>query len=154
VVQKDAEHFCSMKGQVLDDYIDALLRKEGRTSADYAGKGAVKMDPRVPVLPNRYNFEGETDVGARHFDDKDPYLGPGEARPTTAVPRPLHTPLSAPVADGVKQVITPAGRDSIPHSGNRVDGSRGGAHGNSDGHGTGGDADDKAAKDGKGAKHG
>jgi NADH-quinone oxidoreductase subunit E len=141
VVQKDSEHFCSMKGKALDDYIDSLLKKEGKTSADYLGKGAVKMDPRVPVLPNRYTFEGETAVGARHFDDKDPYLKPGEAKPTTSVPRPLHTPLSSPVSGGVSQVMSETGRDSIPHSGNRVNGN---GHGNSDGH----------ADHGKGAKHG
>jgi NADH-quinone oxidoreductase subunit E len=140
VVQKDSEHFCSMKGKVLDDYIDSLLAKEGKTPADYAGKPAEKMDVRVPYLPKNYTFEGETQVGARHFDDKDPYLKPGEPKPTTAIPRPLHTPLSSPVADGVKQVSTPAGRDSIPHSGNRVNGSRSnGAH---------------ETRNGKGDKHG
>ena len=30
VVQKDFEHFCSMKGKALDAYIDGLLKKEGK----------------------------------------------------------------------------------------------------------------------------
>jgi hypothetical protein len=60
------------------------------------------MDLRVSVLPAHANFAGETDLGARHFDDKDPYLKTGQAARTTAVPPPLHTPFTAPVADGVK----------------------------------------------------
>jgi NADH-quinone oxidoreductase subunit E len=102
VVQKDFEHFCSMKGKVLDDYLDCLLKREGKSQEDYLGQAPVKMDLRVPVPPWHGNFEGETGTGARHFDDKDPYLAPGAARPTTVIPPPLHTPLSAPVADGVQ----------------------------------------------------
>lgn len=98
VVQKDNEHFCSMKGQALDDYIDALLAKEGKTSADYLGKAPVTMDLRVSVLPAHYNFEGETVSGARHFDDKDAYYPAGAGDRTTVVPPPLKTPLTAPVA--------------------------------------------------------
>lgn len=150
VVQKDSEHFCSMKGKLLDDYIDKLLKEEGKTSAEYKAKAPVKMDTRVSYLPKGYNFEGETQVGARHFDDKDPYSKPGEAKPTTAIPRPLHTPLSSPVSDGVKDVISEHGRDSIPHSGNRVENGHGG-HGGHNGHnGPGG----SPGSNGKGAKHG
>jgi NADH-quinone oxidoreductase subunit E len=102
VVQKDAEHFCSMKGPALDAYIDSLLTQEGKTSADYLGKQVVATDLRVSVLPSHYNFPGETEEGARHFDDKDPYLAPGAGSPgsarTTIVPPPLKTPLTAPVA--------------------------------------------------------
>jgi len=101
VVQKDFEHFCSMKGKALDDYIDSLLKREGKTAADYQGKAGVEMDLRVSVLPSHYNFEGETEMGARHFENKDPYFKPGEAPRTTTVPPPLKTPLTAPVADGV-----------------------------------------------------
>jgi NADH-quinone oxidoreductase subunit E len=105
VVQKDAEHFCSMRGAVLDAYIDKLLSAEGKTAADYAGPDApspVTMDLRVAVLPPHYNFPGELEVGARRFDDKDPYLAPqsgsDEAARVTTVPPPLKTPLTAPVA--------------------------------------------------------
>lgn len=107
VLQKDDEHFCSMKGKALDDYIDALLAKEGKTSADYTGPGApapVATDLRVPVLPQYYNFPGETEAGARRFDDKNPYfepVPPAEAPRTTIVPPPLKTPLTAPVAGSV-----------------------------------------------------
>jgi NADH-quinone oxidoreductase subunit E len=101
VVQKDNEHFCKMKGKVLDDYIDALLAQEGKTSADYTGANApapVATDLRIPVLPSHYNFPGETTEGARHFDNKDPYLAPGQGERVTSVPPPLKTPLTAPVA--------------------------------------------------------
>jgi NADH-quinone oxidoreductase subunit E len=101
VVQKDSEHFGCMQGKALDEYLDALLEKEGKTPEDYRGPTAASMDLRIPVLPNHYTFEGETGAGARQFDDKDPYMKPGEAKPTTAVPPPLKTPLTAPVADGV-----------------------------------------------------
>ncbi len=100
VLQKDSEHFCFMKGKALDDYLDALLKKEGKTPEDYRGTPAAPMDLRVPVLPAHYNFAGETQTGARHFDDKDPYFQAGAAPATTVVPPPLKTPLTAPVADG------------------------------------------------------
>ncbi len=103
VVQKDSEHFCSMKGVVLDNYIDSLLKAEGKSVADYQGKPGLAMDLRVSVLPNHYNFEGETQTGARRFDDKDPYLAPGTAPRTTVVPPPLKTPLTAPVSDPVER---------------------------------------------------
>jgi NADH-quinone oxidoreductase subunit E len=136
VIQKDDEHFCAMKGKLLDDYIDSLLAKEGKASADYAGKPGVAMDPRVPYLPSRYTFEGEVETGARRADDKDPYSH-GQVKPTTAVPRPLHTPLSAPVEGGVGDAQTEAGRDSIPHSGNRVEAGHGpfAKHNGHNGHG-------------------
>ena len=38
VVQCDNEHFCSMRGAVLDNYIDTLLKDEGKSYADYAAK--------------------------------------------------------------------------------------------------------------------
>jgi NADH-quinone oxidoreductase subunit E len=101
VVQKDNEHFCSMRGKTLDDYIDSLLKREGKSVSDYAGKPGVAMDTRVPYLPAHYNFPGETAAGARHFDDKDPYQAPGQGGMTTAIPKPLATPLTVPVADGV-----------------------------------------------------
>ena len=144
VVQCDNEHFCFMKGQILDAYLDKLLKDEGKTAAEYKAKAPVKMDTRVTYLPKGYNFPGETDQGARHFDDKDPYAKPGESKPTTAIPRPLHTPLSSPVADGVGNKDSEHGRDSIPHSGNRVENGHGshGGHGNNHG------------SNGKGAKHG
>lgn len=145
VVQCDNEHFCSMKGRLLDEYLEKLLKAEGRTAADYAGKAGVGMDTRVAYLPSRYAFAGETEVGAKHFEDKDP-ASQGAVPATTAIPRPLHTPLSAPVADGVKGVNSREGRDSIPHSGNRVENGHGG-HG-----GQGGNAAHRP-KD-KGAKHG
>jgi NADH:ubiquinone oxidoreductase subunit E len=105
VVQKDNEHFCQMKGPALDAYIESLLTKEGKTSADYTAPGAatpIATDLRVSVLPPHYNFPGETETGARHFDDKDTYLAPGtgtngSAR-TTIVPPALKTPLTAPVS--------------------------------------------------------
>jgi NADH:ubiquinone oxidoreductase subunit E len=101
VVQKDSEHFCSMKGAVLDAYIDKLLAAEGKSAEDYPSQAPVAMDLRVAVLPPHHNFPGETAEGARHFDDKDPYLAPaanaGAAR-ITAVPPPLKTPLTAPVS--------------------------------------------------------
>jgi hypothetical protein len=103
------------------------------------------MDQRVAYLPNRYTFEGEREQGARHFDDKDPYAQ-GAAPATTQVPRPLHTPLSAPVGDGVSGITSREGRDSIPHSGNRVEAGHG-AHGNGNGH------HPKGGKD-RGGKHG
>ncbi len=105
VVQKDSEHFCSMKGKVLDAYIDSLLKREGKSESDYRGKPVVEMDLRVSVMPSHYNFEGETEQGARHFDDKDPYSKPGEAARTTVVPPPLLTPLTAPVTDGVHKEL-------------------------------------------------
>lgn len=101
VVQCDNEHFCSMKGAVLDQYLDKLLREEGKQAAEYLAKGPVDMDTRVPTLPAHYNFEGGTDKGARRFDDKDPYFKAGEGALTTNVPGALATPLTVPVADGV-----------------------------------------------------
>jgi NADH-quinone oxidoreductase subunit E len=101
VVQKDNEHFCSMRGKTLDEYIDSLLKQEGKTVSAYAGKPGVAMDTRVPYMPAHYNFPGETAAGARHFEDKDPYLAPGQGGMTTAIPKPLATPLTVPVADGV-----------------------------------------------------
>lgn len=101
VVQCDNAHFCSMKGKVLDEALDKLLKDEGKTAADYAGKAAVKMDPRVSVLPAHYTFPGERETGARRTEDKDPYLQPGEGGRTTVVPPALKTPFTAPVADGV-----------------------------------------------------
>jgi hypothetical protein len=101
VVQCDNEHFCSMKGAVLDQYIDKLLKEEGKSTSDYAGKAPVTMDQRVPTIPAQYNFEGETEAGARKFDDKNPYTKAGEGGLTTKVPPPLATPLTVPVADGV-----------------------------------------------------
>ncbi|HLU69758.1 MAG TPA: NAD(P)H-dependent oxidoreductase subunit E [Fibrobacteria bacterium] len=104
VLQKDNEHFCSMKGAVLDEYIDSLLAREGKTPADYTGAGApapVATDLRVAVLPAAYTFPGETETGARRFDDKNPH-GPTVPEPqaprTTAIPPALKTPLTAPVA--------------------------------------------------------
>jgi NADH-quinone oxidoreductase subunit E len=115
VVQKDSEHFCSMKGATLDAYIDKLLASEGKTQADYRDKPAVTMDLRVSVLPPHYNFNGEQQVGARRFDDKDPYLAPGEGSAegprTTVIPPPLKTPLTAPVAGGALNASN-AGRDT------------------------------------------
>ncbi len=101
VVQKDNEHFCSMRGKTMDEYIDSLLKKEGKSPSEYSGKAGVAMDTRVPYLPAHFNFPGETGEGARHFDDKDPYLAPGQGPMTTAIPKPLATPLTVPVADGV-----------------------------------------------------
>jgi len=102
VIQKDSEHFCSMRGPVLDAYIDKLLAAENKASADYLNAPAVTMDLRVSVLPQHYNFEGEQNVGARRSDDKDPYFAAGEgaadAPRTTVIPPPLKTPLTAPVA--------------------------------------------------------
>jgi hypothetical protein len=101
VVQKDNEHFCKMKGPALDAYIDSLLAKEGKTVIDYTGIGAappVATDLRIAVLPPHYNFPGESETGAREFDDKDAYLAPGEGSRVTTVPPPLKTPLTAPVA--------------------------------------------------------
>lgn len=99
VVQKDFEHFCKMKGAALETYVDSLLKQEGKSSADYAGKSGEKMDTRVSVLPVHYTFPGERQTGSRAFDDKDPYLKEGQGERTTQIPRPLHTPFSAPVAD-------------------------------------------------------
>jgi NADH-quinone oxidoreductase subunit E len=101
VVQCDNEHFCSMKGAALDAYLDKLLKEEGRQTAEYLAKGPVDMDTRVPTLPAHYNFQGETDKGARHFDNKDPYFKVGEGALTTHVPGALATPFTVPVADGV-----------------------------------------------------
>ena len=101
VIQKDNEHFCSMRGAALDKYILSLLHKEGKVEADYAGKPGVAMDGRVPTLPAHYNFEGERETGARKGEDKDPYLAAGQGDLTTTVPGALATPLTVPVADGV-----------------------------------------------------
>ncbi len=101
VVQCDRDHFCSMKGPVLDDYLDKLLQAEGKATAEYKSQAPVDMDGRVPTLPSHYNFQGETDKGSRHFDDKDPYFKVGEGSLTTHVPGPLANPLTVPVADGV-----------------------------------------------------
>jgi NADH-quinone oxidoreductase subunit E len=108
VVQKDNEHFCSMRGAALDKYIASLLQKEGKVEADYAGKPAVKMDQRVPTLPAHYNFAGETETGARKTENKDPYWQAGQGDLTTKVPAPLATPLTVPVADGVNGGQKPA----------------------------------------------
>jgi len=81
VVQKDFEHFCSMKGKSLDEYLDALLKREGKTPETYRATPGAPMDHRVPVMPSQYNFVGEVTR-------------------TTQVPPPLRTPLTAPVADG------------------------------------------------------
>jgi NADH-quinone oxidoreductase subunit E len=101
VVQCDNEHFCSMKGAALDTYLDTLLQAEGKSAAEYAAKAPVTMDTRVPTLPAHYNFAGESESGARHFDDKDPYFKVGEGSLNTKVPGALATPLTVPVADGV-----------------------------------------------------
>jgi hypothetical protein len=101
VVQKDSEHFCSMRGAVLDAYIDKLLTAEGKSTKDYRTQNPVTMDLRVAVLPPHHNFAGEQETGARRFDDKDPYLAPApnsDAVRVTTVPPPLKTPLTAPVA--------------------------------------------------------
>jgi len=108
VVQKDNEHFCSMRGKTMDEYIDSLLKKEGKSPSEYAGKAGKAMDTRVPYLPAHYNFPGETDEGARHFEDKDPYLAPGQGGMTTGIPKPLATPLTVPVADGVNGGAKPS----------------------------------------------
>ena len=67
------------------------------------------------MLPQHYNFNGEQQVGARRFDDKDPYLAPGEGSAegprTTVIPPPLKTPLTAPVAGGALNASN-AGRDT------------------------------------------
>ncbi len=84
VVQKDNEHFCSMKGEKLEGYIDGLLQSEGKSAADYKNEGPVRMDSRVQTLPVHFNFDGENTRGARRLDDKDPYLPP---RNTTEKPR-------------------------------------------------------------------
>ncbi len=101
VVQKDNEHFCSMRGAVLDKYIASLLNKEGKVESDYAGKPAVAMDTRVPTIPAHFNFTGESETGARKTENKDPYWQAGQGDLTTKVPAPLATPLTVPVADGV-----------------------------------------------------
>ena len=101
VVQCDSEHFCSMKGPVLDQYLDTLLKMEGKTAAQYVGQAPIKVDPRVPTLPAHFNFVGETETGARKSDNKDPYFKAGEGERTTTIPGPLATPLTVPVADGV-----------------------------------------------------
>ena len=101
VVQCDNEHFCTMKGQVLEDYMDKLIKTEGKSPTEYQGKAPVDMDSRVPTLPVHYNFAGSTDKGARHFEDKDPYLKEGEGIRTTKVPGALANPISVPVVDGV-----------------------------------------------------
>lgn len=51
VVQVDNDHRPRLEGKDLDAYIDALLAKEGRSAADYAGKAGVTMNGRVPVQP-------------------------------------------------------------------------------------------------------
>jgi NADH:ubiquinone oxidoreductase subunit E len=127
VVQKDNEHFCSMKGPVLDAYIDKLLKEAGKTSAEYLAQTPVKMDPRVPTLPSHYNFAGETETGARKSDDKDPYFKAGEGALTTKVPGPLATPLSVPVADGVNA-------KGAPSNGRSGHDSAGGTRGANDAH--------------------
>lgn len=129
VVQKDNEHFCSMKGPVLDAYIDKLLKEAGKTSAEYLAPGnkAVKMDQRVPYLPSNYNFQGETETGARKSEDKNPYTKAGEGGLTTKVPGALATPLTVPVADGVN------GRGSVSNGRIGHD-SAGGAQPSSNGH--------------------
>jgi len=119
VVQCDNDHFCAMKGKQLDEYLDKLLKAEGKTAADYQGRPAVAIDVRVPVLPVHFNFPGEKDVGSRHFEDKDAYLQPGEGARNTQVPPALKTPFTAPVVDGV---------DGSKHS-NGANGSHGRKHG-------------------------
>jgi NADH:ubiquinone oxidoreductase subunit E len=131
VVQKDNEHFCSMKGPVLDAYIDKLLKEAGKTSAEYLAQTPIKMDPRVPTLPSHYNFAGETETGARKSDDKDPYFKAGEGALTTKVPGPLATPLSVPVADGVNA-------KGAPSNGRSGHDSAGGTHSPHGSHGTNG----------------
>ncbi len=101
VVQCDKEHFTSMKGPQLDAYLDQLLKSEGKTAADYQGKPGIKMDQRVPTLPSHFNFPGESQVGARHFENKDAYSPEGQGELTTKIPGALATPLTVPVADGV-----------------------------------------------------
>ncbi len=62
------------------------------------------MDGRVPTMPSHFNFVGETDLGARHFENKDPYSKaaiPTASNLTTKVPKALANPLTVPVADGV-----------------------------------------------------
>ncbi len=128
VLQVDNEHFCSMKGQALEDYLDKLLKAEGKTAADYQAKAPVAMDPRVPTLPAHYNFPGESETGSRHFDNKDPYLKDGVGDMTTKVPGPLATPLSVPVADGVNGSGKPYSANGNQAS---VNGNPGAANGNS-----------------------
>ncbi len=74
VIQKDSEHFCSMKGAALDNYIDSLLAQHGKTSESYKGQTPIRMDGRVITLPVHQRFEHDADTGARHMEDKDPYL--------------------------------------------------------------------------------
>jgi NADH-quinone oxidoreductase subunit E len=122
VVQKDNEHFCQMRGPALDAYIDSLLAKEGKTVADYMSTNApapVATDLRIAVLPPHYNFPGESETGAREFDDKDAYLTPGQGARVTTVPPPLKTPLTAPVA----------GTSFVKPSKNGHHGQNGGHHG-------------------------
>lgn len=127
VVQKDNEHFCSMKGAAMDAYLDKLLKEEGKTAAEYLAKGPVKMDTRVSYMPSNYNFQGETETGARKSDDKNPYTKAGEGTMTTRIPAPLATPLSVPVADGVNA-------KGAPSNGRSGHDSAGGARPSSNGH--------------------
>jgi NADH-quinone oxidoreductase subunit E len=107
VVQKDFEHFCQMKGERLEAYVDGLLKQEGKSASEYAGKSGIKMDARVEYLPSHYTFEGERETGSRSFDDKDPYLKDAEGGRVTVVPRALHTPFSSPVADSGLKPLNP-----------------------------------------------
>ncbi|MDB5047582.1 MAG: NADH-ubiquinone oxidoreductase chain [Fibrobacteres bacterium] len=134
VVQCDNEHFCSMKGAVLDQYLDKLLKEEGKSAAEYKAKSPVDMDPRVPTLPAHYNFPGETETGARKTENKDPYLKAGEGALTTNVPGPLATPFTVPVADGVNAKGAPSnnrpGHDSAGNFSNPAsNGKHGAKHG-------------------------
>jgi NADH-quinone oxidoreductase subunit E len=113
VMQVDKEHFCSMKGKALDEYMDKLMQEEGKTVNDYKSETALAMDARVPTLPAHHNFAGSAEKGARHFDNKDPYLKPGEGGMTTVVPGALATPLSVPVADGVTGVGKPYSANTV-----------------------------------------
>ncbi|GEM_PF-52451 len=150
VVQKDNEHFCSMKGPVLEAYLDKLLKEAGKTSADYLGKGALKMDTRVQYIPSSYNFAGETETGARKSEDKNPYTKAGEGNMTTRIPAPLATPLSVPVADGVNATSAPSNGRSGHDAAGGPPGADG-AHGAYGGH----EANGVNASNGKnGAKHG
>lgn len=71
VTQVNYEHYVKAKGPDFDRVIDDLLRKEGKTLADYRGRAGIKMDAKVPHLPVQHRFDTETETGNRRLQGGD-----------------------------------------------------------------------------------
>jgi len=59
-IQVDAKHYHAISPENADNLIDELLKREGKTDADYREPG-VKMDLRVPFIPVKQAIQAPRD---------------------------------------------------------------------------------------------